>query len=46
VAEPPPANGSPLDLRRWAIRRAAQDSTVVVKVYGDGRSLVLFVPVQ
>ena len=46
VAEPPPANGNPLDLRRWAIRRAAQDSAVVVKVYGDGRVLVLFVPVQ
>ena len=46
VAEPPPANGNPLDLRRWAIRRAAQDSTVAVKVYGDGRALVLFVPVQ
>jgi hypothetical protein len=46
VAEPPPANGNPLDLRRWAIRRAAQDSTVVVKVYPDGSALVRFDPVQ
>jgi hypothetical protein len=46
VAEPPPANGNPLDLRRWAIRRAAQDSTTVVKVYPDGSALVRFDPVQ
>ena len=46
VAEPPPANGNPLDLRRWAIRRAAQDLTTVVKVYPDGSVLVRFDPVQ
>jgi hypothetical protein len=44
--EPPPANGNPLDLRRWAIRRAAQDLTTVVKVYPDGSALVRFDPVQ
>lgn len=46
VAEAPPVNGNPLDLRQWAIRRASQDATTVVKVYDDGRVLVLFAPVQ
>jgi hypothetical protein len=42
--EAPPANGNALDLRRWSIRRAAQDLTTVVKVYPDGSALVRFDP--
>ena len=44
--EPPPEGGNALDLRRWAIRRAAQDLTTVVKVYPDGSVLVRFDPAQ
>jgi hypothetical protein len=44
--EAAPVNGSPTDLRHWAIRRAAQDSATVAKVYADGSVLVRLTPVQ